>query len=107
MPKITKKRSKKSQEIQFQSYIAKLIRASPSTVSTLTTSSTAVDILNTQANYVLDRIVKAAEDVRTGLLDSKTLDVRVLKACLPLVAPKEVLHEANEAAERAVVRMMG
>lgn len=107
MPKIAKKRIKKSKEIQFQSYIQKLIRASSSADSAVTTSATAVDLLNTQANYVLDRIVKAAEDVRTGLLDSKTLDVRVLKACLPLVAPKEVLHEASQAADRAIVRMMG
>ena len=107
MAKITKKRGKKSQEIQLQSYIAKLIRASAPNSLTFTTSSTAVDMLNTQANYVLDRIVKAAEDVRMGLLESKTLDVRVLKACLPLVAPKEVLYEVSDAAERAVVRMMG
>lgn len=105
MPKIAKKRQK-SPEIQFHTYLQKLIRASVDTSTNITTSSAAVDILNTQANYVLNRITKAAGDVRIGILDSKTMDVRILKSCLPLVIPKETLREASDAAERAVVRLM-
>ena len=104
MRKIAKR--KRTQNVQLQSYIMKLIKASTPPGSNMKTSANAVEVLNTSANYLLERILKAAEDIRTGVVKSKTIDLKLIKACIPLVVSMEVLTEASSEAERAIVRMM-
>lgn len=106
MGKKIAKNAKAGRRTCLRSYIVKLIKASASGEADTTTSAAAVELLNTMANHLLERSFEAAENVRDQVMASKTIDVRVIKACLPLVIPSEVLADAQDAGDRALVRIM-
>ena len=100
----TSEKKKRPKRLKFGTSLSRLVKKHLKDDQTV--ASTALQILEDEAGYLVQKIVDAAQKAQTGVFQTQTLSAQVLKGGIALALPEEAAEKATEAGEAAVEKLL-